>query len=363
VTYPLLGVLRCCRSKDDECWLCGNLDVVASGFVVDSATMASVCVWTQKRTCRSACDCDGISERLPCHIADCLLGQRLQATISCIRHVLQLHQGNKLTVFVVSLVLSVSTGWHVLRTSRSNADPSSVRCLCDTASENYRAPMITLSAHHLLSTNALFEQKYQNIVTEPAHLAETSSSGEELASPCLPRNTLCVITGNNRTKKSLVGQHAVVKRSVGLGGWHHCVGSDGMKQRNARDKRACVGACLEIELVRPCRCCKMAQKSSCRCDTCEVTPAVACVFSLCLLALTVGHCRMSARVCRGMHSLCWRWGPQSWATTHQARLPTPRPASPTLVRYECGSYTMASLSGFPSLSIRTSCSADVDGAK
>lgn len=71
--------------------------------------------------------------------------------------------------------------------------------------------MITLSAHHLLPTNALFEQKYQSVVTEPGISRETSSSGEESASPCLPRNTLVLITGNNRTKKILVGQHAVVK--------------------------------------------------------------------------------------------------------------------------------------------------------
>lgn len=31
------------------------------------------------------------------------------------------------------------------------------------------------------------------------------------------------ISGNNRTKSSLVGQKAVVRRSIGLGGWHWLV--------------------------------------------------------------------------------------------------------------------------------------------
>lgn len=46
-------------------------------------------------------------------------------------------------------------------------------------------------------------------------------SEEELA--VLPRHTKVVVTGNNRTKSVLVGLHGVVKKAVGLGGWHWLV--------------------------------------------------------------------------------------------------------------------------------------------
>ncbi|RZC57318.1 hypothetical protein C5167_004615 [Papaver somniferum] len=36
----------------------------------------------------------------------------------------------------------------------------------------------------------------------------------------LPRHTKVVVTGNNRTKSVLVGLQGVVKKAVGLGGWH-----------------------------------------------------------------------------------------------------------------------------------------------
>lgn len=44
---------------------------------------------------------------------------------------------------------------------------------------------------------------------------------EEL--PILPRHTKVVVTGNNRTKSVLIGLHGVVKKAVGLGGWHWLV--------------------------------------------------------------------------------------------------------------------------------------------
>eukprot|EP01018_Ginkgo_biloba_P031902 Gb_25353 [translate_table: standard] len=44
------------------------------------------------------------------------------------------------------------------------------------------------------------------------------SGDEELS--VLPRHTKVVVTGNNRTKSVLVGLHGVVKKAVGLGGWH-----------------------------------------------------------------------------------------------------------------------------------------------
>lgn len=78
----------------------------------------------------------------------------------------------------------------------------------------------------MLPGNALLDQKYQCVAPESAQVADVSSSGAEDSSsslPCLPRRTVVLISGNNRTKKSLVGQQAIVKRAVGLGGWHHCV--------------------------------------------------------------------------------------------------------------------------------------------
>lgn len=49
------------------------------------------------------------------------------------------------------------------------------------------------------------------------------SSEEELTLSVLPRNTKVVVTGNNRTKSVLVGLKGVVKKAVGLGGWHWLV--------------------------------------------------------------------------------------------------------------------------------------------
>ncbi|CAA7013609.1 unnamed protein product [Microthlaspi erraticum] len=61
-----------------------------------------------------------------------------------------------------------------------------------------------------------------------------SSSEEELS--VLPRHTKVVVTGNNRTKSVLVGLQGVVKKAVGLGGWHWLVLTNGIEvklQRNA----------------------------------------------------------------------------------------------------------------------------------
>ncbi|XP_031112017.1 uncharacterized protein LOC116015988 [Ipomoea triloba] len=60
------------------------------------------------------------------------------------------------------------------------------------------------------------------------------SSEEELT--VLPRHTKVVVTGNNRTKSVLVGLEGVVKKAVGLGGWHWLVLTNGIEvklQRNA----------------------------------------------------------------------------------------------------------------------------------
>ncbi|ESQ34869.1 hypothetical protein EUTSA_v10008586mg [Eutrema salsugineum] len=65
-------------------------------------------------------------------------------------------------------------------------------------------------------------------------LCGESSSEEELS--VLPRHTKVVVTGNNRTKSVLVGLQGVVKKAVGLGGWHWLVLTNGIEvklQRNA----------------------------------------------------------------------------------------------------------------------------------
>ncbi|KAL6653141.1 hypothetical protein ACP70R_012066 [Stipagrostis hirtigluma subsp. patula] len=49
-------------------------------------------------------------------------------------------------------------------------------------------------------------------------LPRDESGNEELS--VLPRHTKVIITGNNRTKSVLVGLQGVVKKAVGLGGWH-----------------------------------------------------------------------------------------------------------------------------------------------
>ncbi|KAI3689523.1 hypothetical protein L2E82_47483 [Cichorium intybus] len=57
---------------------------------------------------------------------------------------------------------------------------------------------------------------------------------EELS--VLPRHTKVIVTGNNRTKSVLVGLQGVVKKAVGLGGWHWLVLKNGVEvklQRNA----------------------------------------------------------------------------------------------------------------------------------
>jgi hypothetical protein len=54
------------------------------------------------------------------------------------------------------------------------------------------------------------------VATEDDHSPE--SSGD--LSPSLPQCTRVLIVGNNRTKRALIGQKAMVKKAVGLGGWH-----------------------------------------------------------------------------------------------------------------------------------------------
>jgi hypothetical protein len=50
---------------------------------------------------------------------------------------------------------------------------------------------------------------------------DIDSGDEELS--VLPRDTKVIVKGNNRTKSVLVGLQGVVKKAVGLGGWHWLV--------------------------------------------------------------------------------------------------------------------------------------------
>lgn len=50
--------------------------------------------------------------------------------------------------------------------------------------------------------------------------------------PSLPKDTKVLIIGNSRTKRVLVGLRGVVKKSVGLGGWHWLVRPLGLAARS-----------------------------------------------------------------------------------------------------------------------------------
>lgn len=72
-----------------------------------------------------------------------------------------------------------------------------------------------------------------DMLTSPLTEGLTTSSERTIAAglghddaglAILPKHTRVHITGNNRTKRTLVGQEAVVKKAVGLGGWHWLVG-------------------------------------------------------------------------------------------------------------------------------------------
>ncbi|KAK9785602.1 hypothetical protein WJX73_001232 [Symbiochloris irregularis] len=67
-------------------------------------------------------------------------------------------------------------------------------------------------------------------------VSEDDSHEEEEEVALLARHTRVNIIGNNRTKQSLVGKSGVVKKAVGLGGWHWLIletGEEVRLQRNA----------------------------------------------------------------------------------------------------------------------------------
>jgi hypothetical protein len=69
-------------------------------------------------------------------------------------------------------------------------------------------------------------------VVKLAPEAHSGSSTDDVVA-ILPKHTKVLVTGNNRTKRSLMGQEAVVKKAVGLGGWHWLVCETLAKLRNA----------------------------------------------------------------------------------------------------------------------------------
>ncbi|KAJ1395770.1 hypothetical protein SESBI_33114 [Sesbania bispinosa] len=70
-----------------------------------------------------------------------------------------------------------------------------------------------------------------------SHLQSCGDSSEEELS-VLPRHTKVVVTGNNRTKSVLVGLQGVVKKAVGLGGWHEW---QAYKNREGMNAKSCMG--------------------------------------------------------------------------------------------------------------------------
>jgi hypothetical protein len=50
------------------------------------------------------------------------------------------------------------------------------------------------------------------------------TNNEELGLAILPWHTKVLVTGNNQTKLMLLRLHGVVKRAVGLSGWHQAIG-------------------------------------------------------------------------------------------------------------------------------------------
>ncbi|XP_072991137.1 uncharacterized protein [Typha latifolia] len=84
------------------------------------------------------------------------------------------------------------------------------------------------------------------------HQSCWENSEEELS--VLPRHTKVVVTGNNRTKSVLVGLQGVVKKAVGLGGWHWLVLTNGIEvklQRNALSVIEAPTASEDIQSDRP----------------------------------------------------------------------------------------------------------------
>lgn len=70
---------------------------------------------------------------------------------------------------------------------------------------------------------------------EPRLLSDGSATHSEEEVALLPRNTKVIVTGNNRTKQSLIGLNGVVTKAVGLGGWHWLVRKHVDSSQSVRD--------------------------------------------------------------------------------------------------------------------------------
>lgn len=73
---------------------------------------------------------------------------------------------------------------------------------------------------------------------------------EDLTLQLLERHTSVVISGNCRTKSSLLGARGVVKKAVGLGGWHWLLLSNGEEVRLQRNALTVLAPPTGQELVR-----------------------------------------------------------------------------------------------------------------
>lgn len=73
-----------------------------------------------------------------------------------------------------------------------------------------------------------------------------SDSGEILL---LPINTRVRVVGNKRTKRALIGQEGVVRKSVGLGGWHWLKMDNGEVVKLQRNALHVVELCREPEVT------------------------------------------------------------------------------------------------------------------
>ena len=106
------------------------------------------------------------------------------------------------------------------------ADAQECRNLCRTLSDKHpgygetpvtaRMPLIAPAQAEAISMSSSPETNSDSHIQEEDYSPENSGD----ISPALPQYTRVVIVGNNRTKRALVGQKALVKKSVGLGGWH-----------------------------------------------------------------------------------------------------------------------------------------------
>lgn len=61
--------------------------------------------------------------------------------------------------------------------------------------------------------------------TAPAGTAPSSAADDAANKLALPRGSRVLVKGNARTKKELIGLECVVRKAVGLGGWHWLVSS------------------------------------------------------------------------------------------------------------------------------------------